>query len=220
MGCGEEYSPGIDTLEVDSGEDVDDDLIMIPLDTVDILIDDYIYTIQRNELTVLEYRRCVDQGPCELPINTTDSSEDSESTWDEVNRDLPITGVSFLQAQVACEWYGMRLPKIFEWESIAYFNGGGGCFPWGDEMSCEGIACMEFDVCSVCTHDVDIINGVCDLGGNVREWSTDDSGHFLIKGGSYDDNPSTDKDLMSIETTFSSEDGSFGYNNVGFRCVF
>ena len=60
------------------------------------------------------------------PKNAPDKSK--PHPWD----DLPVVGVTFLEAQSYAEWAGKRLPTCVEWERAARGTEGH-LFPWGDE---------------------------------------------------------------------------------------
>lgn len=81
------------------------------------------FFIDIAEVTVAEYRQCVDGGSCS-PVGTRLKHR-------QVEENDAVAGVTWLQASTYCGWAGKRLPSENEWEAAARHFGG--VYPWGDE---------------------------------------------------------------------------------------
>lgn len=141
----------------------------------------------------------------------------SEHTYSRGMGDYPVVNVSISDAAAYCEWLATqdsnahvyRLPADEEWILAA------GHMPKDVEMNSDHVerGLTAVDAYSATT-------GACggiDFWGNCWEWtsSTDASGSYIVKGGSWD---STRDDCRS-EKSDVVRDGTQGYANVGFRVV-
>lgn len=77
------------------------------------------FLLDRSEVRVSEYRQCMATQVCSTPAIPL--PEDGQ---------LPVTAVSWIQAQAYCRSIGKRLPSENEWEAAARRRGR---YPWGDE---------------------------------------------------------------------------------------
>lgn len=122
------------------------------------------YTIGRYEVTVEAYVACVDAGGC-------DAVADQVTTGT-----MPMTLVTWAQADQYCDWHGLRLPTEAEWERAARGDDNRR-YPWGDEPpDCDRVATRACDggLGLVGQHPTGAAPaGLEDLAGNAWEWVSD-----------------------------------------------
>ena len=122
MGC----NPTVDT-ECDADQE--------PGTTIDLPA----FTIDRAEVTVEEFTRCVDSGKCSAEGLTMPFWDGEERpawakwcNWGEAGRERhPINCVTWSQAAAYCNWADKRLPTEAEWEKAARGTDGQK-YPWGN----------------------------------------------------------------------------------------
>jgi formylglycine-generating enzyme required for sulfatase activity len=100
---------------------------------------------------------------------------EEEAIWDHP------TWASWWEAHLFCQWVGGRLPSEAEWEKAARGTDGRR-YPWGDEWQEE--RCNSIEVAQTVTSSIKTTPvrryavgaspyGVCDMLGNVWEWTSD-----------------------------------------------
>ncbi len=140
------------------------------------------FQMTRAEITVGQYRACVDADVCSLPIP---SAHNAGCNWGAERGDVyPINCVDWNQARVFAAWAGGRLPSESEWEYAARSGGLDRVYPWGDdEATCDravmvnehGPGCGLASTWPVCSRpDGNSDQGLCDLAGTLWEWTLDD----------------------------------------------
>lgn len=143
-----------------------------------ITVDDF--AIDTYEVTLADYEACVDANICAQPLG----ANEWWSTWNSTDKQLPVSNVSWHQADDYCAWRGRRLCSEAEWEFAARgFDSL--IFPWGgrgDENPCDRAvltvdtetACGEFSPMPVGSKVSGISAfGALDMAGNVSEWVAD-----------------------------------------------
>jgi hypothetical protein len=174
----------------------------------------------QTEITVGQYRACVDAGACTPPDATADCN------WPFTERaSHPVNCVDFTQATAYCAWVDARLPTDYEWLDAATW-GGASITPWGGgDLSCEratlgskGKACAGRSTAPACARPLgNSPVGHCDLFGNVWEWTTSAPESRptwrVIEGGGWLTSP------MALEKDHCGADSpTVRSAGTGFRC--
>ena len=136
------------------------------------------FWIDRHEVTYAAYKRCVGAGVCSMPGYAAAHS------WHK-SADVPMTLVSWYDAQAYCKWKGLRLPTEAEFERAAK-GWNRRTFPWGNVFNP-----MIANHGRLAPNDRSPVDGylelapvgsfpsgrtpegVADLAGNVEEWVFD-----------------------------------------------
>jgi formylglycine-generating enzyme len=131
-----------------------------------------------SEVTVEQYRFCVDAGICTDP-----KTSGVYANWGRAGRDNhPVNKVNWYQASTYCAWVGGRLPTDAEWEYAARSRGKEYEYPWGDEQpTCDHAVfrdgyegCGALGTREVCSRPVgNSDQGLCDMAANLGEWVQD-----------------------------------------------
>lgn len=148
--------------------------------------------------------------------------------------DLPIANITWQEADAYCRWRGKRLPTEAEWEKACRGGGTSSKYPWGDQDADQSLA--HFDSVkgpvAVCTYEKNGY-GLCDMAGNVWEWTADryardfyrtgssesptgpaEGRYRVLRGGSWADVP---KFLTCANRSYSRPQERSP--NIGVRCV-
>lgn len=139
------------------------------------------YYIDRNEVTVGQYRKFV---------NETRYAPEG-GAWDmfaqALGEDAPVVNVTWNDATAYADWAGKRLPSEEEWEKAARGDSRSE-YPWGNSWYDSAANWGDFDAASRTTGRRDHYEkaapagalssdqsryGIMDLGGNVMEWTAD-----------------------------------------------
>jgi len=134
---------------------------------------------------------------------------------------LPVSEVSYFDAEAYCKSLGKRLPTLFEWEKAARGTDGRD-YPWGNKFDAGKANTIESDKNSsvpVGSYEKGKSPyGVMDMAGNVWEWvdawDSTDKRYRLSLGGSYFDDA---EHARVYEALKSIPDDMHEY--VGFRCA-
>lgn len=149
-----------------------------------------VFRMTRTEVTVAQFRKCVEVGRCERPATG------ERCNWGRADGlDHPVNCVSWSQGKAFCRWAGGRLPSEAEWEYAARSGGRPWTYPWGEEpASCERavmlgkktLGCDRDATWPVCSRPRgNSAQGLCDLAGNVWEWVAD-CWHGSYRGAPHD----------------------------------
>jgi formylglycine-generating enzyme required for sulfatase activity len=160
------------------------------------------FAIDRTEVTRAAYGACVAARHCKAPRNAAAGKAPpvADTGASEADPQLPVTGVSWADAQAYCRFAGGRLPTEAEWEKAAR-GPDGREYPWGDEPDCARANWGSFEGEGPCAgrnpgRPTPVgryptgasVYGALDLGGNVWEWVADkydeDPTRRVVRGGS------------------------------------
>lgn len=168
------------------------------------------YYLDRTEVTVQEYERCVAAQQCDAPAKDFSLA----CNYGQPDRSRhPINCVDKRQAAGYCAWVGKRLPTESQWEYAAASHGQHP-FPWGSASPGSQLCWRRAGgTCPVGSFPGDASpEGVLDLAGNVREWVADAD---VARGGTWHDTKPQSvqagaRSLISANHAFS---------DLGFRCA-
>lgn len=134
------------------------------------------YRIDRTEVTVAAYRKCVAAEVCRW-----NAAADSPRFFSD---DQPMVLVDWFEARDYCRWAGKRLPTEAEWEKAAR-GSEGFLYPWGNDYrpnlaNLADVTQAPVDLAAyrftwpvgVAPGDISPA-GVRDMAGNVAEWTAD-----------------------------------------------
>jgi formylglycine-generating enzyme required for sulfatase activity len=184
------------------------------------------FRMARSEVTVAWYLRCMADGSCEPPIwwriGYFENRNRAETSAGAMA--LPITGVSWRQAQKARAWLGpgYSLPSEAEWEYAAG-AARGWAYPWGDAAADRKAKSPPRDYLAPVGTSGPNPLGLYDFGASVWEWVLDcyDGAaggprctQRVTKGGSWSEHL---WNLRVANRSFGFEEQ--GYKGLGFRVV-
>lgn len=121
------------------------------------------FCVERAEVSVGAFRRCVAAGVCAQPVAFVNTTGDSRRlcNWNRPDAERhPVNCVIHAQARAYCGWMAhpggpRRLPREVEWEFAARGTAGRG-FAWGDEPGPAVRANFCGAECETFAHGIDI----------------------------------------------------------------
>lgn len=140
------------------------------------------FDLDKHEVTVQEYKACVDSKKCSAP------SKGEWSTYYLPEQERPVNFVDSKEAETYCATFGKRLPSEEEWEYAARGKEGRR-FAWGDTPPKMGEGCWgrfawfkKEGPCPVGSYPkTDTPDGLQDMTGNVWEWTSSGYSHLYEK---------------------------------------
>jgi eukaryotic-like serine/threonine-protein kinase len=150
------------------------------------------FALDRTEVTVAAYARCLAAGKCTAPIaHVPGRPTRRHCTHGRLGAEQhPVNCVTWEQARTYCAWAGGRLPTEAEWERAARGDGRTRFVTGESPPDCRHAVlfalpgttgCLPLGTAAVGSRGVDrSSHGVLDLTGNVSEWVSDwyDSGYY------------------------------------------
>lgn len=140
------------------------------------------FEMSRSAVTVAQYARCVHAGICAGP------GTGKYCNFGVPGRERhPVNCVDQRQARDFASWAGARLPSDAEWEFAARSRGRNWWYPWGREKAdCQHAVmagCASEGTMPVCSKPMGRSEqGLCDLVGNVTEWT---QAAYGVRGGNF-----------------------------------
>jgi len=189
------------------------------------------YFIDRTEVTNGQYALYLQATGAAVPRGWSASALSPE------NRERPVTGVNWYEADHFCRWLGKRLPTEAQWEKAARGTDGRE-FPWGDDFDPKkgNTGATRLGSVTPVGHFPEGASpyGVLDMVGNVWEWT--DSWYAPYPGSTYHSDDFGEKYKVirgggwggvghyTLEHFYRAAyrfyiDPSIGFNDAGFRCA-
>jgi len=199
----------------------------------------YPFYVDRTEVTVAEYRACVEKGACREPRLSAEfkntwkddaaCTRETGNWWLPGRDDHPVTCILLPDAHAYCLHLGKRLLWSTEWQYAAR-GPNHWIYPWGNKLpTCKTLvfwseskpACTPSSTRPVGTTKLDVSPfGVMDLAGNVSEYAIEDERAYETMH--YIDTYSTFGGGITSPTIEidKHERHKFVNPGVGFRCAY
>jgi serine/threonine-protein kinase len=193
------------------------------------------FWIDKTEVTNAMYTKCVQEGKCRHP---SDTSYYNDSNF----ADHPVVYVSWEDANAYCSWTNRRLPTEAEWEKAASWDATNQkkfVYPWGNSLPNNDLLNYDNtirDLTKVGAYRMGASPyDALDMAGNVWEWVQDwydahyyatpeakapnpqgppSGSHKVLRGGSW----SSHDYLVRSAVRYEAGPRLSG-NSIGFRCA-
>ena len=208
-----------------------------PQATVDIAS----FYLDVTEVTVAEYRACVQAGRCAAPDPTKNCDNAglcARCNYDVAGRDdHPVNCVSQTEAAAFCAAVGRRLPTEDEFELVAR-GSTGRLYPWGTGQPGAAFICADRTALNPGTCPVTQYRGgfagtpFKGIAGNVWEWTSSracaypnrntgckSATAWIVRGGGFSDLTVPVVNKAFLSTTRLWNDAAQRGDNRGFRCA-
>lgn len=168
------------------------------------------FLLDSLEVSVARYQECIEAEVCS-----------GGGDWEEPG--MPVTSVSVAEASAFCSFAGGQLPTPVQW-TFAAMGTDQRRYPWG----AHGLVCrravygLSDGPCGEGAISPELggmrpdgvtPDGIYDLSGNVAEWTIDETGRTVVKGGSFRSKSAADLKNLG-------QQGSEAAPDVGFRCAY
>ena len=207
------------------------------------------FRIDAREVTVDQYRACVEAGKCSTPL--THEQNQYCNYGNPTRGDHPVNCLDWDQALAYCRAQGGRLPTEPEWEKAAR-AGAKTRYPWGRNASCkeaildevspapaprEPDGCYRDSTWPVASRAPNAL-GLYDMSGNAGEWTAnwyapDALTAYYARGDLSGPargrqrvvcGGSWDENRPNVRVSFRNvkspkQDGAI-YGSIGFRCAY
>lgn len=206
------------------------------------------FAIDKHEVTVVEYRACVDAGRCKPPKT---HARNKYCNYAAPGRDAhPVNCVDWDDARAYCAGQGKRLPREAEWEKAAR-AGTTTAYPRGPTATCREVVANDGQTSGSVKGELDGCGedgtapvgsrkpnslGIHDMNGNAGEWvangyAPDALAHYARGRLDYPQKSpgrvirggSWDEPVKNVRSSFRNSkppvSGEVVYGSVGFRCA-
>jgi len=181
------------------------------------------FEIDKLEVTVASYGKCVAAGACTAPGKGGFCN-------DAAKADHPQNCVDYDQAEAYCRWGGKALPTAAQW-TYAALGSPPKLHPWGGGQPAIGPASDKF-VCGLNQSGNSATTckagerpagaspfGALDMAGNVSEWIRKGASPEYAVYGSCNCSPSGGSDWADIKHGKTVTGRATKASHIGFRCV-